>query len=107
MTKKMISAKVLKSSHHECLFLITSYDGTVTNCLTLKLWNEPCPHRCPYYKAGPPGSLEELEMQQYLIDCKKFSRKLTTTGKAIAYCKLHLMREPRCQQCNYPNQSSE
>ncbi|UCG89893.1 MAG: hypothetical protein JSU57_05370 [Candidatus Heimdallarchaeota archaeon] len=104
MTEKLISAKVSKRPYHECLFLITSYDDTLANCLTLKLWNEPCPPRCPYYKAGLPGSLEQLA-RHYLIDCRKFSRKKTTTGQAIAYCKLHLMREPLCRQCNYPHQS--
>ncbi len=106
MVENLISAKMLKSPYHECLFLIRSHDGTLAKCLTLKLWNEPCPPRCPYYKAGPPGSLEKLGAKHYFIDCEKFSRKLTTTGKVTAYCKLHLMREPRCWQCNYPHQSS-
>lgn len=101
MTENWLSIEVTNESFHECLFLLSSFDGTSSYCLTLKIWNEPCPPRCPYYKAGAPGSLEELETQKYILSCRKFSRKLTTREKATPYCKLLFMREPSCQQCDY------
>ncbi|UCE12745.1 MAG: hypothetical protein JSV04_11185 [Candidatus Heimdallarchaeota archaeon] len=103
MTRSWISSKVSKLTYHECLFLVTSLDSTINYCLTLKHWNEPCPPRCAYYKAGSPGNLEELETRHYLLNCRKFSRKLTTPRKAVAYCGLYLMREPDCRQCRYPH----
>ncbi|MHA2247577.1 MAG: hypothetical protein ACXADY_21695 [Candidatus Hodarchaeales archaeon] len=101
MTRNSLSVEVSRSSHHDCLFLITSQDDTVSYCLTLKLWNEPCPPRCSYYKAGLPGSLEKLEAQHYHMNCQKFSRKSTLMGQAEGYCKLYFMREPRCRECNF------
>ncbi|MFX0124568.1 MAG: hypothetical protein ACFFAE_13130 [Candidatus Hodarchaeota archaeon] len=101
MTENWLSIEVSKQTFHECLFLITSYDRTSIYCLTLKVWNEPCPPRCPYYKVGAPGSLEKLETQKYILSCRKFSRKSIAKGKTTPFCKLFFMREPRCQQCDY------
>lgn len=103
MTRNWISSKVAKPAYHECLSLVTSHDNAFAFCLTLKHWNEPCPPRCPYYKAGSPGNLEELEAQHYFLNCRKFNRKLTTLRQAVPYCGLYLMREPDCRQCSYPH----
>ncbi|UCG01878.1 MAG: hypothetical protein JSW11_20020 [Candidatus Heimdallarchaeota archaeon] len=101
MTENWLSTEVPKQVFHECLFLITSYDVKSTYCLTLKIWNEPCPPRCPYYKAGSPGSLEELETQKFIMSCRKFTRRLVLRKKALPYCKQYFMSEPNCQQCDY------
>ena len=101
MTENWMSTNIQKKALHECLFLITSYDRTSAYCLTLKVWNEPCPPRCPYYKAGAPGNLEELERQKYIVSCRKFSRKLITRKKVTPYCNLYFIREPNCQLCEF------
>ena len=101
MSENWLSAEVAKSSHHECLFLLKSHNDTLTYCLNLKLWNDPCPPRCAYYKAGCPGILEKLEARDYRIHCKKFIRKSVTRKKAKGYCNLYLMSEPRCRECSY------
>ena len=101
MAGNWISVEVPRPTYHECVYLITSHDNTLTYCLTLKHWNEPCPPRCPYYKVGPPGSLEKLGGEDYFLHCLKFTRRLITRKQAKAYCKLYLMSEPRCKICNY------
>ncbi len=101
MTENWLSTRISKESFHECLSLITTSNRTSTYCLTLKLWNEPCPPRCPYYKVGSPGSLEELEAQKYNLSCRKFGRKSTGRKKVTPYCKQYFMRDPHCQQCRY------
>ncbi|MFX0119903.1 MAG: hypothetical protein ACFFB2_13875 [Promethearchaeota archaeon] len=101
MIENWMSLEVTKHSFHECLFLLTSHNRASKYCLTLKLWHESCPPRCPYYKAGPLGSVEELEVRKYILYCRKFTRKLITKNEAIPYCKQYFMREPFCQKCHY------
>ena len=106
MTENWLSTTLSKGSFHECLYLLTSSDESSTYCLTLKVWNEQCPPRCPYYTAGLPTNLEKLETEKYKLSCRNFSQKRITRNEAIPYCKLYFMREPNCQQCDFRHKYS-
>ncbi|MFX1507855.1 MAG: hypothetical protein ACFFDC_17340 [Promethearchaeota archaeon] len=101
MTENWVATALSKKFFHQCLFLLMSSDEISTYCLTLKNWNEPCPPRCPYYKAGIPANLEELQSKKYKLSCRKLSRKTLTRTKITPFCNLYFMREPECQQCNF------
>lgn len=101
MTQNWLTTSLSKGSFHECLFLLTSLNKSSTYCLTFKVWNEPCPPRCPYYKVGSPANLEELEAKKYHLSCRKFTQKQIKRNKAVPFCKLYFMREPNCQQCDF------
>jgi hypothetical protein len=88
----------------QCLSLLRNQDQSAHYCLTLKIWNEPCPPRCPRRIDGPPGQLEKVETHGYDIDCVDMIRK---TNQQNFFCKLYDLAEPFCTDCPYARYAVE
>ncbi|MFX0013685.1 MAG: hypothetical protein ACFFB2_11125 [Promethearchaeota archaeon] len=80
--------------YRSCLYLIKGEE--IHYCLRLKEWNELCPQRCPFYKQGEPGSLKEVKIQRYAIDCLQLTRWINTNDEAEYWCKIYYTNRPTC-----------
>ena len=86
-------------SFNDCFFLLKSIDDSITYCLKHKLWNEPCPPRCGEITPDEPGSIEEVQSNNYDIDCIDFTRRKISQNYPAYFCETYNQTEPFCHSC--------
>ena len=94
----------------QCESLLQNQDQSTYYCLTLKLWNEPCPKRCQNRVVGKIGSFEDAEVKGYDIECLEMNRKITLSDKnkqPTFFCGLYELPEPFCKECTFARYTEE
>ena len=94
--------------YQQCISLLQNQEQSTLYCLTLKLWNEPCAKRCPSKVVGEIGSLEEVEVHGYDIECLDMNRKASPSAKnnqPSFNCALYDLSEPFCMECQFARYS--
>lgn len=71
-------------------------------CLAYHMELETCPRKCPNFKSGPVGSLDEVVQKRFNKACKQFTRK-ERDHEWDYYCNLYRMFNPFCRSCQFPD----
>jgi len=67
------------------------------------MWNESCPKKCAYKAIWESGTLEEVELHGYDIECIFMKRAINSQDNQLNfYCSLYQLPNPFCKECQFP-----
>jgi hypothetical protein len=81
-----------------CTHLVST-STSLAYCINYHDWIAKCPIKCPFYKEGSSGNIEDLEKEKFNPECYYFAKN--NTNDLIYQCKLFKQENPMCESCQY------